>query len=73
MVEDELENIFYSHELEAIFSDKIYSDNLKDYRFKAEGVDEEYLERYDAYSMKMATRIKLFDRFYQRKLYKLMK
>ena len=73
MVEDELENIFYSHELEAIFSDKIYSDDLKDYRFKAEGVDEEYLERYDAYSMKMATRIKLFDRFYQRKLYKLMK
>ncbi len=73
MVNDELENIFYSHELEAIFSDKVYSDNLKDYRFKAEGIDESYLERYDSYSMKMATRIKLFDRFYQRKLYKLMK
>ena len=73
MVEDELENIFYSHELEAIFSDKVYIDNLKDYRFKAEGVDEAYLERFDKCSIDMALRIKIFDRFYQRKQYKLMK
>lgn len=73
MVEDELENIFYSHELEAIFSDKIYIDDLKDYKYKAESVDENYLNRFDNYSMKMAIRIKNFDRFYQRKLYKLMK
>lgn len=73
MIEDELENIFYSHELEAIFSDKVYIDNLKDYRFKSEGVDDTYLERFDKYSINMAQRIKIFDRFYQRKLYKLMK
>ena len=72
LVEDELENIFYSHELEAIFSDKVYIADIKDYSYKAEDVDDDYLERFDNHSIELAKRIKLFDRFYQRKLYKLM-
>ena len=54
LVEDELENIFYSHELEAIFSDKVYIADFKDYSYKAEDVDDEYLERFNLYSMQMA-------------------
>ena len=73
LTNDSTENIFYSYELEAIFTDKYYATDIKSYSFSSEGSTDIDKEKFDNASISLAKRIVLFNRFYAKKLYKFMK
>ncbi len=73
LVENELENIFYSHELESIFSDKLYCIDYDDFEYKDSNIDDNYLNDFKKYGEVETNKIKIFNRFYEKKLYSYMK
>ena len=76
LVENEMENMFYSHELECLFNDKVYIDDYQSYKYKADDLpdidDNDYLFVFDEYSVKTLKRIQIFNKFYDKKLYDLV-
>ena len=73
LAEDSLDNVFYSHEFEALFSDKAYSFDLTNYAYKDEAVDDNYLGAFTTSAYLTSYKIKIFNRFYENKLYDYMK
>ena len=73
LTNDSTENIFYSSELEAIFTDNIYATDIKSYSFVKDGITDADKQKFDAASIELAKRIVLFNRFYAKRLYNLMK
>ena len=68
LVENELENIFYSHELQSIFTDKLYATTIGEYAYE-NNITDSYKDEFYNYSNYIAKRIKIFNRFYEKKLY----
>ena len=73
LVNNEFENIFYSHELQSVFTDKLYYFDIGDYGYKDNNIDDNYLKSFEANANLVVKRIKLFNRFYENKLYDYMK
>jgi len=73
LVNNEFENIFYSHELQSVFTDKLYYFDIGDYGYKDKNIDDNYLKSFEVNANLVVKRIKLFNRFYENKLYDYMK
>ena len=73
LVDNELENVFYSHELQSLFTNKLYSYDLSNYAYKSVDVDDTYIADFNKEAKIVSYKIKLFNRFYEHKLFEYMK
>ena len=73
LVNNELENTFYSHELQSVFTDKLYSYDLESFAYSLDSVSNEYQNEFILNANIVSNKIKLFNRFYEHKLFEYMK
>ena len=73
LVENDFENIFYSHELQSLFTDKLYYVDINNSAYKDSSVDDAYIKSFEKAGNIVAKKIKIFNRFYENKLYDYMK
>ena len=73
LVNNEVENVFYSHEFQSMFTDKLYYMDVNNYGYKEDNLDEKYINDFNTEANIVARKIKIFNRFYEKKLYDFMK
>ena len=64
-ISSEFENLFYSHELRVIFTDKAYAYELPRLEYVEEGVSDDYLEKFILSAYVHIDRIELFNDLYR--------
>ncbi len=64
-IDSELDNIFYSHELKVLFTDKVYAYELPALEYVEDGTNNAYLEHFLAQALVSLDRVEMFNDMYR--------
>ena len=64
-IDSELDNIFYSHELKVLFTDKVYAFELPALEYVQEGTDDAYINQFFIQALMSLDRIEMFNDMYR--------